>query len=483
MSQTVKFVQESAFGTTPATPAWRALRVTQSSLGASPQTVRSAELVASRHRLDLIRTAFEVGGEIPTELSYGNLDYLIPGVLWATGWSLTSEKDNAGTADSAITDAVAATDTFVTTAVSPAWAEGMIVVASGFTNAGNNGTFVAQATSSATALVVPASPGLTDEAAPPGTARLKMVGFRCAAGDAALDASAKTITISAASGDLTTLGLAAGRWIKMSGWTTAANNVYVRVLTVTATVLTWDIAKGMPVTEAAAAQTVSLWIGDHIEDAAVANSFSFEHGWPDLTTPEFHYFTGNRVERLALAIPRPNIITAAVSFQGKGASIVTSRFAGSTDIAAPTNDVMNSADHVAMLLEDGSNLVGAAGALLSMQIAFNNNLQRLPQVGSVESARIDSNDLGIECQAELYYDSSAIVDKIRAGTASSYALAIEDPDGTKAYVIDLPRIKYGGGDPLIPAKGQPSVIQPTFEGLRHAALGYAVSWQRFEEIA
>lgn len=81
----VRYVEETTFGTTPAS-ALKNLRATGFRLKRNTQGAVSQEIRSDRQIPDWVRTGIDVGGEIPFELVYGNLDDFLEGVL-ATDWS------------------------------------------------------------------------------------------------------------------------------------------------------------------------------------------------------------------------------------------------------------------------------------------------------------------------------------------------------------------------------------------------------------
>lgn len=80
----MRFVAESTFGVTPATPAFETLRHTSSSIGLSKEALQSAELRDDRQISDFRHGAFQVAGDIGFELSYGSFDTLLEALLCGT---------------------------------------------------------------------------------------------------------------------------------------------------------------------------------------------------------------------------------------------------------------------------------------------------------------------------------------------------------------------------------------------------------------
>lgn len=81
------YIEEGAFGTTPATPAFIALRHTSTTLGLSKDSLQSEELRSDRQISDFRHGNKNASGDVGIELSYGTFDDLLEGLLggtWAT---------------------------------------------------------------------------------------------------------------------------------------------------------------------------------------------------------------------------------------------------------------------------------------------------------------------------------------------------------------------------------------------------------------
>lgn len=83
----LRYIEESTYGTTPATPAFNTLRHTSCTLALSKNSSQSAEIRDDRQISDLRHGAKQVGGDIGFELSATTFDDLIEAVMggtWAT---------------------------------------------------------------------------------------------------------------------------------------------------------------------------------------------------------------------------------------------------------------------------------------------------------------------------------------------------------------------------------------------------------------
>lgn len=103
----MRIVAESAYGTTPATPAFDIIRHTGTTLGLSKESLQSEELRDDRQIADFRHGAYQVGGDINIELSYGSFDKLLEAVLcgtWAPRASVTATTISAAAADNSFND-------------------------------------------------------------------------------------------------------------------------------------------------------------------------------------------------------------------------------------------------------------------------------------------------------------------------------------------------------------------------------------------
>lgn len=96
----VSYVLESTFGTTPATPAMKALRVTGSTLELGKEGFQSEELREDRQIGDFRHGYRTVTGDVNFELAHGGIDDLIEAVLggtWTGELTPTPQTVKAGT--------------------------------------------------------------------------------------------------------------------------------------------------------------------------------------------------------------------------------------------------------------------------------------------------------------------------------------------------------------------------------------------------
>lgn len=83
---TAHYVEESAYGTTPATPTWTPLPITADSINLTKDAIESQKLRADRQVEDLRHGNKQVGGDVPGELEYGSFDDMLEAGMMGS-WS------------------------------------------------------------------------------------------------------------------------------------------------------------------------------------------------------------------------------------------------------------------------------------------------------------------------------------------------------------------------------------------------------------
>lgn len=120
----LRYVKESTFGTTPASPTLTAVRFATEDLAINTTTVTSQELRSDRQIADLILTNLSAGGSINFEWSYLSQDWMILSALQGNTFSSSAmATDNGGTIQLAIASNV----------ITSSGATGYDWVANGFT--------------------------------------------------------------------------------------------------------------------------------------------------------------------------------------------------------------------------------------------------------------------------------------------------------------------------------------------------------------
>lgn len=463
----LSYVEETQWGVTPATPAMKLLRYTGEDLNYQIETTESEEIITDRQVTDLIQTNARVTGGYRFELSFREHDEIIAAALFNT-WQSLPERDNAGTADSVVTGVDDATDTYTVASGGADFIAGMLVQASGFTNPANNRVFEV-ASSTATTVVAAGTPTLTNETAPPGTARLKAVGFVGASGDITASATGLASTVL----DFTTLGIGIGQVIKIGGnatadkFATGALNDWARVTAVTAHALTLDHLPTGWGTDAGTGKTIKVWVPDTLKNGATRRSFTFEKGFLGQTVPTYLPMAGLVPNNLSLNITPGAVVGGAITMLGKSVVAATTTSLDASPTASYGGEVINAVANVARIAEGGNTVTGPSW-VLGVTLESTNNLREQTAVGNMGLVGVGTGQFRVTGTLSVYFEDATIYNKLVNNTATSLMVVFEK--NATAYTLQLPKIKLSGGTPAAGGINQDVPLEAEFTALKDTVL-------------
>lgn len=475
-------VAETTLGTTPTTPRMLGFRTTGDTLSYRPRTITSDEIRSDRMSADPIIVADDNDGAVNFEMHYpvqGSFLSRLFESAFARAWTNAATFDNDGTADSVITDAGTTTDTYTVASGGTAAKTGHLARATGFTNAANNKVF--RVASSTGTTIVGSSLSLSAEAAPPGTARIKIVGFQGASGDI----TATSTGLGSTALDFTTLGLAVGMWIKIGGtaagdkFATAALNAWARITAIAANALTLDNRPTGWTTDAGASKTVKVWFGDHIYNGLTVYGQSIERGFLGQTTPTYILQKGLVVSQLDLRVPAQNKITGTFTFIGMSGAQSTTAQDASPD-AAPaiaSYPVMAGSVNLSRLTEAGSALSGG-NIPTEIQLTLNNNARAIFGVDARAAQNVLLGECSVTGRLNAYFGDNTLLTKLLAGTPAALNSVVTK--NGQAVVLQIPRLIYTGGSPTVGGKNQDVVTDMAFQASLDATTNAHIIMDRVE---
>ena len=259
----------------------------------------------------------------------------------------------------------------------------------------------------------------------------------------------------------------AGEWIKVSGFTNAANNGYFKVVTASTSEIT---VSGGTLVDEASATGISITQGGSIVNGTSLSTFNLERTYDDLSS-ELSLFLGMAINGLSLNVPVEGEITGGLEFLGHSESSETASGGTGYD-AATTTEHMTALD-VQNLLENQ-----AAMSIRSFTLDLNNNLRQRAIVGSSGVLSIGSGRCIVSGTLEAYYASKTIYDKYLNGTATALALLLQDPAGN-GYIIDLPAVKYTAGQRVAGGPDVDVMVPLSWAAHAHATENVTIRIVRF----
>jgi hypothetical protein len=462
--------------------------MTGESLSLAPVYVDSEEIRDDRMLGDAIKTNETTNGGINGEISFpDDLSPLSELIMSAfeNGWVNTPAFFNDGTPDSVITDAGTTASTYAVVANGTNVQTGMLVRATGFGQAANNQVFKATASTGTT---IVGAAGMVAEAAPPGTARLKVVGFAGAAGDitALVDGLGSTAL------DFTTLNLAVGQWVKIGGAADATTfaflvsagakpraAAYARISAIAANKLTLDNLPSGWAADAGAGKTIWVFVGDQIKNGVTPNSMTIEKGFLGLQTPAFITYLGMRVNTFNVDMQSGDKLKWTADFLGLGGNEDTVTLDASPD-AVTTGVVMAANANVGRLGVNQAQL-GSPNWAKGFSVQINNNLQALDAVDADAPVAIDDGECTVTGKLTTYFGSLTEVQAFRNGTPRNINSRAQK--NGQALIWQVPRALYrGGGNPQATAKNTQVMADFDYQASQDVATNAHILLDRFEYV-
>ena len=193
------------------------------------------------------------------------------------------------------------------------------------------------------------------------------------------------------------------------------------------------------------------WASDVLKVGTTERSFTFEKKF-NIATDEYHRFTGQKVNTMAISIqPNANVgLTFSLLGKDIDSSNLTTQVASSTYSAASTNIPFNS--FTGTISEGGGSIAIVTGLDINLENGYEAAFALMSTTG-IEPIAGKSRVTGT---VTAYYGSKALYQKFLNDTASSISVTLEDVAGN-TLEIDLPSIKYTGGNPEVSGEGPVTV--------------------------
>ena len=386
-------------------------------------------------------------------------------------------------------------DTGVT--ISQVFGSTEILRAEGFGTA-NDAFHYADAASTAISVRIQADTTLVAQTPIPGTARLRSVGVRGAAGDIdATAAVAGVATLTSTVLNFLTLGLEKGDRIKLRGFPVgqAANNDWVRVKDIAANTLTLDLLPAGWAAATLASERIEIYLGDRLKNGVLKRSFTLEEEFTDHTPVTFNYLRGMTPSEITLFEGgAQEVLAGQITFLGfdqeytdanttpltatakRPALAANGRIENAVTLAAPLTTPFNTAGNVKRVSVGGVALT--KNLVFEASIEIDNGLRARNAWGVDGATSIGVGGFKVTGALNTYFDDRTQVEAVVKNTETALDFRFEDGDKHALYA-DLPRVKLGEGAPEVPGRNTDSVANLGYTALLSSLYGYTLKLQRF----
>lgn len=241
--------------------------------------------------------------------------------------------------------------------------------------------------------------------------------------------------------DFTAQNLSVGKWIKVAGFATAANNGWCKVVSFDATNLT---VSGLTLVNESASPTITMK-GTMLRNGVTKKSYSLEK---EFTSNKFMYFLGMHVSNLSMSLASNSIVTGNISFMGMSSGTGTSTIGTGAPTSAPTNDVVNTSSNIGQVREDGTLISSSNVYLTGLDLTVDNGLRGQKAIENLGNVGVGAGRCNVSGTLTAFFSDFTMYNKFVNQTATSLDFKIEDAAGN-AYMITLPHVKFTTGELLI----------------------------------
>lgn len=365
------------------------------------------------------------------------------------------------------------------------WQAGDLLFLDSNNDVGNDGLKVV---SSVANNVVTTADNLVTDATPVGN--MTTVGHQFAADDLNVVAGATYPTITSdAAFDFTTLGLIPGEWIFVGGdtaatkFTTAGNNGFKRVRSVSATAITLDKGAAMTSESLSGGETVQIFFGRVLKNetgtAIKRRTYNLERqlGAPESTQPtqvQAEYLEGQVSNEFTINIPTAEKIVCNLAFVGADNTTVdgpTSLKTGTRPALVEADAFNTSSDVPRIKMAVHSTTDEAPEALFAfvqeLTITINNNVSPNKAIGVLGAFEVTAGTFMVSGELTAYFANVAAVQAVRNN--SDITLDMHLAKANAGISIDLPLLALGNGR-LDVAQDEPITLPLSMEAATGAKL-------------
>ncbi|MCW2763978.1 MAG: hypothetical protein JWR85_4179 [Marmoricola sp.] len=454
--------EEQSLKVLPATPVWYGMEPNSySDLGGDLSMVARAPINPSRQNQKGTITDLDASGGFNTDFTKTNLVRLLQGFLFADAREQPSTAP-LNAAATVFTSAASADKSYNAAAGLAIFTAGNLALASGWTNAANNGLKKIVTSVAAKITVVET---VIDEAAPPAAAKLVRVGHEFAAADAAIVVTSGIPSMTLVAGDFTTMpAFFPGNWIYIGGDVAGSrfvnNRGFARIATVAAKAVTFDDTAFPPVTEAGTGLSIRVFFGTAIRNELdptliKRRSYQVERqlGIGDTPgAPQAEYITGAVANEFTLNIPKADKLNADMTFVGCDNQQVTGApgdtIKAGIRVAALAESAFNTSSDIvrikmAILDPNTSNPTALFGYVDEANIAITNDVTPNKAVGTLGAFDTTAGNFGVSGSVTAFFTTVAAVKAVRNN--ADVGLSVIGASKNAGFVFDVPLLGLGGG--------------------------------------
>ena len=199
------------------------------------------------------------------------------------------------------------------------------------------------------------------------------------------------------------------------------------------------------------------WTADVLTAGTTRRSFSVLREFTDLSAGDkpYHLFTGVEVNTLELTIPASGMVTGSFGVIGNGLSVEQDLTALGTPTFGALGTTAPFESFTGTITEGGSGIA----VVTEVSLSLTNGLAVRNVVGSDETILPTIGRSNLTGSITAFFENSTLLEKFLDETESAMVITLVDPAGN-SYTLELPRIKYNGGQPDVSGEGSITITLP-----------------------
>lgn len=283
--------------------------------------------------------------------------------------------------------------------------------------------------------------------------------------DFSLNATTNEITL----GSSVVHNIALGQWVRLVGST--ADDGFHKVTSVTGNVIG---VESLTTTEVLDETDLAELQGSMVRNGVTQHSWTLEKFFSDIT--QYISFTGMMVNGLTLSMETDSILTGNFDFLGKTSAIAATTVGTGGPNAATTSQVMNAVSHLSGIREGGSLLTGTFISSMELNVAA--NLRPQKAIGNLGAVAVGLGQLDVNGSISVYFEDEVLYNKYLNNTETSISYVIQDA-ASNAYVITLPRVKYGTANVVAGGINSDVIAEMTYQAILDSATNCTIQIDKF----
>lgn len=494
----LSIAEEECLKELPVAPIWYTYEPnTFGDFGSELTKVQRSFINPGRQRRKGRTVGEDASGSFNHDFVKSMLNRLMQGFMFADAREMPTTNSLVRVHGDDTVDTVDSTDGYaVTSAAAGDYAAGMLVLASGFGVAANNGLkVISSATVTSGTVDIVTTPAMVAETVPATGARLEVVGYQFGSAAVALTYSGGVLSMVGTGTTFTTMpNLIPGAWIFIGGDATAenfANNRgFARIATVADELITFDDLSFTGVTEAGTGKTIQIFIGPIIRNERSPalikeRSYQLERTLgTGPTSTQAEYLEGAYANELSIELPAEEKIAMDFSFVACARTYRTGEtgdeIKAGTRIASPMEETYNTATDLyrSRITIYGANpgantpLVGYAS---EGSITINNGATPNKALGIGGALDFQFGDFQVDATFTGYFTSVTGPVTIRNDADCGYNLIAACFN--YGMILDMPLVSLSGGG-LTVEKDAPITLAIESAAVE-SRFGYTLQYQYF----